>query len=106
MHDDGEGAELLDRLVEGDPPAVDLEPLLGKQPLDVEVSDRPEEPTLLARSRLHAELHPLEALGHRVGALALALGLGADDALLVLEDAQVLPARLDREPAREEEVPG
>src|SRR5207249_2576104 len=61
-------------------------------------------PPPLAGPRLHAELQPLQSLRHPVGGFPLAIGLGPDDPLLVLEDAEVLSTRLDGEPAREEEV--
>src|SRR5581483_10346105 len=106
VDDDREGAELLERLLEVDPAPVDGDALLGEQPLDVEVRDRAEEPAVLARACLHEELESRDACRHRVRSLLLALGLRTDHPLLVLEDAQVLPARLDGEPAREEVVAG
>jgi len=101
---DREGAELLQRLVEADAAPVDVESLLGEQPLDVEVGDRAEQATPLAGIRLDREREAFELAGQGVRRLLLVLGLDADDPFLVLEHAQVLAARLDGEPAGQEEV--
>src|SRR5262249_14400499 len=96
--------ELLDGLVEEDPAPVDRHALRREQPLDVEVRDRAEEPALLPCPRMDAELEAIDLLRLRVGRLAVAFRLCADDALLVLEHSQVLAARLDGETAWEQVV--
>src|SRR5262249_53019887 len=84
--------QLLYGLVEEDPAPVDRHALRREQPLDVEVRDRAEEPALLPCPRMDAELEAIDLLRLRVGRLAVAFRLCADDALLVLEHSQVLAA--------------
>src|SRR5262245_28185304 len=101
--------ELLDGLVEQDPAPIDRHALRREQPFDVEVRDRAEEPALLPCPGTDAELEALDLLRLCLRRLAVALRLGADHALLVLEHAQILAARLDGEAAREQivaRVPG
>src|SRR5262249_11208902 len=100
------GAYVLDGLGELDAPPVDLEALGDEQALDVEIGHRAEEPPLLAHPGLHAQLETFEPLGVTLGILAVALRLGGDDALLVLEDAHVLAVCLDDETAWKKVVAG
>src|SRR5262245_37397099 len=105
LDDDGVRAQLLDRLCELDAAAVDLEALVREEPLQVEIGDRPEQTPFLTGARLDRQPQPAQLLCDALGRLALALGLRADDALLVLEDVQILAIGLDGEAARKEIVP-
>src|SRR5262249_39532091 len=96
--------ELLDRLVEEDAAPVDGHALRREQPLDVEGRDRAEEPALLPCPRTDVELEALDLRRLCLRRLAVAFRLCPDDALLVLEHAQVLAARLDGETAWEQVV--
>jgi hypothetical protein len=68
--------------------------------LVMEPNSRPSSP---ARART-VSLSPSSRLALAAAPLVLAVGLRGDDALVVLEHAEVLRIRLDREAAREEVV--
>src|SRR5438128_8416998 len=75
LDDDRERAEILEGLVEPDAAPVDVEPLLGEQPLDVEVGDGAEQPASLPRVRLDGQREAVERRGQGRRRLLLALGL-------------------------------
>src|SRR5215813_9404232 len=63
--------ELLDRLLEQDPPSLDLESLRDEQPLDVEVRDGSEEPPLFPGACPHRQREALDLRGDAFGRLLL-----------------------------------
>src|SRR6266545_2339158 len=96
--------ECLDRLVERDAPALDLDPGPAEEIGDVLGRDGPEELALLGRLAPLLVGEPLDALAHalRIGLDARRLGLLL--ALDVLQVAQVARGGGDRELLRDEVV--
>jgi hypothetical protein len=101
---DGILAQLLDRRLQEDVPAIDHVSDVGETSFDVHVGDGAEETAALTGLRPHDEREAVQLGRHALGRLALAIGLRRDDALLMLELPQGLTVGGHRQAAREEVV--